>query len=122
MESELNAMCNDIFKVNEKIRFVGIIDQMGKLTAGEMKNGLQSLEGGDGSIRLYLGYAINNVLRRDFDNVFGKVHYTFSDREKIKLLTIPINNNILLVSMDRSADHVDLINKILDVVRNHVGL
>jgi len=115
-------MCNDIFKVNEKIRFVGIIDQMGKLTAGEMKNGLQSLEEGDGSIILYLGYAINNVLRRDFDNVFGKVVYTFSDREKIKLLTIPINNNILLVSMDRSADHVDLINKILDVVRNHVGL
>jgi len=24
--------------------------------------------------------------------------------------------------MDRSADHVDLINKILDVVRNQVGL
>jgi hypothetical protein len=122
MQSELNALCNGIFKVNEKIRFVGIIDQMGKLTAGDMKNGLQSLEGGDGSIRLYLGYAINNVLRRDFDSVFGKVLYTYSDREKIKLLTIPINNNILLVSMDKSADHVDLINKIMDVVRKHQGL
>ena len=115
-------MGNAIFKVNEKIRFVGIIDEMGKLTTGDMKSGLQSLEGGDGSIRLYLGYAINNVLRRDFDNVFGKVLYTFSDREKIKLLTIPINNKILLVSMDRSTDHVDLINKILDVVRKHVRL
>ena len=122
MQSELNAMGNAIFKVNEKIRFVGIIDEMGKLTTGDMKSGLQSLEGGDGSIRLYLGYAINNVLRRDFDNVFGKVLYTFSDREKIKLLTIPINNKILLVSMDRSTDHVDLINKILDVVRKHVRL
>ena len=122
MQSELNVMCNAIFKVNEKIRFVGIIDEMGKLTVGDMKSGLQSLEGGDGSIRLYLGYAINNVLRRDFDNVFGKVLYTFSDREKIKLLTIPINNKILLVSMDRSTDHVDLINKILDVVRKHVEL
>ena len=122
MQSELNAMCNAIFKVNEKIRFVGIIDEMGKLTTGDMKSGLQSLEGGDGSIRLYLGHAKNNVLRRDFDNVFGKVLYTFSDREKIKLLTIPINNKILLVSMDRSTDHVDLINKILDVVRKHVRL
>jgi hypothetical protein len=114
---ESSVLCNDIFEVNEKIRFVGIIDQMGNLIAGDMKNGLPSLERDDGSMRLYLGYAINNVLRRDFDNVFGKVLYTFSEREKIKLLTIPIDNNLLLVSMDISSDHVELINKIMDVVR-----
>jgi hypothetical protein len=90
---------------------------MGKLIAGDMKEGIPSLERGNGSIRLYLGYAINNVLRRDFDNVFGKVLYTFSEREKIKLLTIPIDDNLLLVSMDKSSDHVELIKKILDVVR-----
>jgi hypothetical protein len=113
---DFSVLCNDIFGINEKIRFVGIIDQMGNLIAGDMKNGLQSLERDDGSIRLYLGYAINNVLRRDFDNVFGKVLYTFSEREKIKLLTIPIDNNLLLVSMDTSSDHVELINKIQHVV------
>ena len=89
---------------------------MGNLIAGDMKNGLRSLERDDGSIRLYLGYAINNVLRRDFDNVFGKVLYTFSEREKIKLLTVPIDNNLLLVSMDISSDHVELIKKIQNVV------
>jgi hypothetical protein len=114
---DLSVLCNAIFEINEKIRFVGIIDQMGKLIAGDMKEGLPSLEKDDGSIRLYLGYAINNVLRRDFDNVFGKVVYTFSEREKIKLLTIPIDDNLLLVSMDKSSDHVELIKKILDVVR-----
>jgi hypothetical protein len=88
---------------------------MGNLIAGDMKNGLPSLERDDGSIRLYLGYAINNVLRRDFDNVFGKVLYTFSEREKISL-TVPIDNNLLLVSMDISSDHVELIKKIENVV------
>ena len=113
---DFSVICNDIFGINEKIRFVGIIDQMGNLIAGDMKNGLRSLERDDGSIRLYLGYAINNVLRRDFDNVFGKVLYTFSEREKIKLLTVPIDNNLLLVSMDISSDHVELIKKIHNVV------
>ena len=92
------------------------IRDRGNLIAGDMKNGLPSLERDEGSIRLYLGYAINNVLRRDFDNVFGKVLYTFSEREKIKLLTVPINNNLLLVSMDISSDHIELINKIQQVV------
>ena len=114
--SDLSKLCNGIFDIDEKIRFVGIIDEMGKLIAGDMKKGLPSLERDDGSIRLYLGYAINNILRRDFDNVFGKVHYTFSEREKIKLLTIPMDDNLLLVSMDISSDHDELIKKILNTV------
>ncbi len=117
MQHNLSELCNSIFEINEKIRFVGIIDQMGKLIGGDMKKGLPSLEKNDGSIRLYLGYAINNILRRDFDNVFGKVLYTFSERERIKLLTIPIDDNLLLVSMDKSTDHVELINKIIAVAK-----
>ena len=117
MQYDLSVLCNGIFEVDEKIRFVGIIDQMGKLVVGDMKKGLSSLERDEGSIRLYLGYAINNILRQDFDNVFGKVLYTFSEREKIKLLTIPMDNYLLLVSIDKLSDHVKLINKILDVVK-----
>ena len=118
MQSDLQALCNGIFDVDENIRFVGMIDQMGKLIVGDMKKDTPSLEKDDGSIRLYLGYAINNILRRDFDNVFGKVIYTFSEREKIKLLTIPIDENLLLVSIDKLADHDKLVNKILDVIKN----
>ena len=118
MQYDLPTLCNSIFEIDEKIRFVGMIDQMGKLIVGDMKKGTTSLEKNDGSIRLYLGYAINNILRRDFDNVFGKVLYTFSEREKIKLLTIPIEENLLLVSIDKLADHDKLINKILDAVKN----
>lgn len=114
--SGLSKLCNGIFDIDEKIRFVGIIDEMGKLIAGDMKKGLPSLERDDGSIRLYLGYAINNVLRRDFDSVFGKVLYTFSEREKIKLLTIPMDDNLLLVSMDISSNHAVLIEKILNTL------
>lgn len=117
MQYDLSVLCNGIFEVDEKIRFVGIIDQMGKLVVGNMKKGLPSLERDDGSIRLYLGYAINNILRRDFDNVFGKVLYTFSEREKIKLLTVPMDNYLLLVSIEKLSDHVKLINKIMDVVK-----
>ncbi|HSA72486.1 MAG TPA: DUF6659 family protein [Nitrososphaeraceae archaeon] len=112
----LSKLCNGILDIDEKIRFVGIIDEMGKLIAGDMKKGLSSLERDDGSIRLYLGYAINNVLRRDFDNVFGKVLYTFSERQKIKLLTIPMADNLLLVSMDISSNHAELIEKILNIL------
>jgi hypothetical protein len=44
MQHDLSALCNGIFEINEKIRFVGIIDLMGKLIVGDMKKGLLSLE------------------------------------------------------------------------------
>src|ERR1044071_8246425 len=121
MQYDLPALCSSIFEIDEKIRFVGMIDQMGKLIVGDMKKGTTSLEKDDGSVRLYLGYAINNILRRDFDNVFGKVLYTFSEREKIKLLTIPMKDNILLISMDISSDHTELIKKILSTLNKPTG-
>ena len=118
MQYDLNKLCNSIFNADDKIRFVGVINEMGQLIAGSMKKGLTSLERDDGALRLYLGYAINNALRRDFDHEFGKVFYTFSEREKIKLLSIPIDDDLLIISMERSSKHVILIDKILDIVRN----
>src|SRR4029078_3115533 len=119
--SDLAKICIGIFDIDGKIRFVGIIDEMGKLIVGEIKNGLSSLEKDDVSIRLYLGYAINNVLRRDFDSVFGKVLYTFSEREKITLLTIPMEHNLLLISIDISSYHNELIKKILNTLNKLTG-
>ena len=44
MQYDLPALCTRIFEVDEKIRFVGMIDHMGKLIAGDMKKGTPSLE------------------------------------------------------------------------------
>ena len=37
-------LCNDIFALSPKIRFVGVINKMGKLVAGGMRDGGNPLE------------------------------------------------------------------------------
>ena len=37
MQYELPALCDSIFDLDENIRFVGMIDEMGKLIVGDMK-------------------------------------------------------------------------------------
>lgn len=90
---------------------------MGGLIAGGMKEGIESLENEEKSIKLYLGYAFNNAVRQDFDPTFGKVLYTVSEREKLKLATFPFGENILLVSMSKQAFHLEIIDNILHILR-----
>lgn len=117
-QADINELCLRLVSLNAKIRFAGVIDRMGALSAGGMKDGIQSLEKEEESLKLYLGYAINNMMREDFDSIFGKVLYTISDREKIKLATFPLGENILLVSMSRDAAHDEVIQNILDILQH----
>ena len=39
MQYELPALCNSIFEVDENIRFVGMIDEMGKLDCRRHEKG-----------------------------------------------------------------------------------
>ncbi len=112
-----NDLCLRFLNLSGEIRFVGVIDRMGTLIAGGMKEGIESLEKEEESLKLYLGYAFNNAMRQDFDPTFGKVLYTVSEREKLKLATFPFDENILLVSMSKQAPHDEIIDNILDILR-----
>jgi len=114
----MNELCSRLLNLDPRIRFAGVIDRKGMLIAGGMKEGLQSLEKDEESLKLYLSYAINNIMREDFDSIFGKVLYTVSEREKIKLATFPLRHEILLISMSRDANHDDLNQDIFEILQS----
>ena len=102
----LDQLCNPIFTLDSTIRFVGIINKMGKLVAGGMKQGLKSMENNEKSLELYMEFVLKNEMNKDFDLEFGKTIYSFSEREKIKLASFPLDDNYLLrVSMDKDGAH-----------------
>lgn len=109
-------LCDTIFALDPSIRFAGVIDKMGNLVAGGMKKGIQPLEPKEERRKLYLEFALRNAMRQDFDSEYGKVIYTLSEREKIKITSFPMGENLVLVSVDKEGDHVGLIEKILKLV------
>lgn len=120
-ESYLNfeKLSNDIFSLSSAIRSVIVIDKMGKLVAGGMRQGVTSMEEKENSQKLYVEFALRSVMREEFDKEFGKTIYSFSEREKIKLASFPLNNdhNLLRISMEKEADHTKIIYNILKILR-----
>jgi hypothetical protein len=120
--SGLDQLCKKVFAIDPAIRFVGVIDRMGKLLAGGMREGLSPLESIKDMDKLYIEFALRNAMRKEFNVDFGETLYTFTEREKIKLATFPLkdrdhDDNFLLVSIERDKPHDKIISKILTVVR-----
>jgi hypothetical protein len=116
MKVDFKLMYDYILNLDSNIRFVGFIDDMGKLIYGGMRNGVISLEHETESIKLYMEYALINKIHADFDAMLGKVVYSLTIREKIKILTFPLENYIIRISLEIRADH----DKIVDLVLKYL--
>ena len=80
----LQELCEKIFLINKNIRFAGVITKMGRLVAGGMRPDIDSLEDREDSSKLYVQFALMTEMRKDFDDIFGKAIYSFTEREKIR--------------------------------------
>ncbi|MDQ4023843.1 MAG: hypothetical protein M3224_08995, partial [Thermoproteota archaeon] len=104
------------------IRSAAVIDKIGKLVAGGMRQGIKSLEDKEDSQKLYVEFALRSVMREDFDEEFGKTIYSFSEREKIKLASFPLDNHhILRVSIKKEEPRSDeIIDNILKIIGKNI--
>ena len=117
-DGRLQELCERIYTTNQAVRFAGVITKMGRLVAGGMRPDLESLEDKEGSSKLYVQFALMSEMRKDFDDIFGKAIYSFTEREKIKLASFPLDDNhILRVSIEKKEkDHAQIIQGILDII------
>jgi hypothetical protein len=112
-----DQLCNKVFGIDPAIRFAGVIDKMGKIVAGGMRKGVEPLESIKDMDKLYIELALRNAMRNEFNAEFGKTIYAFSERERIKLATFPLEkDSFLLVSIEKDKPHDKIISGILAIV------
>ena len=118
-DDNFQLLCDSVFSLSPSIRFAGVINKMGRLIAGGMRYGLESLENKDDSLKLFVQFALRSRLRKDYDYVFGKSIYNFTEREKIKLASFPLDDNLILrVSIVKEEkNHAQIIQKILEAIQ-----
>jgi uncharacterized protein DUF6659 len=112
--AHFQKLCESIFLLHSGIRFAGVIDKMGKLVAGGMREGLSAME--HDSAELYLVFALRSEMRKDFDKEFGKTLYSYSVRERVKLASFPLGQHVLRVSMETIVPHNKIIDAILKIL------
>ena len=117
---KFDRICDEIFALSPAVRSAIVIDKMGRLVAGGMRKGITSMEEKDDSQKLYVQFALRSVMREDFDEQFGRTVYSFSERERIKLASFPLDDQyIIRVSIEKEeSDHNTIIDNILKIISN----
>jgi hypothetical protein len=124
-EQRLDSLCSRIIEADKAIRFVGISNKMGNQIISRYRSGLTPLL----TPKEIEMFALQSVLRmntrKDYESKLGKPIYSFTLYQKIKRVTVTLENKeypILLASFDIEADHDNIIvNKLLPMI-NEEGL
>jgi len=110
---DYDKLCDFAKKTDSKIRFAGVINSRGRLIAGGMITSKKALEDEKKDEMLFMELALRVKMRSEFDNELGKVKFSLSFREKLIVMSFPIKNDVLLVSMERKTQFEKIAFKIL---------
>jgi len=109
-------LCTLVQKIDSKIRFAGVINSKGRLIAGGMVSSKKRLGDRKRDEMLYMELALRVKMRREFDDDLGKVKFSMSFREKLIVMSFPIKNDVLMVSMERKTQFENVAFEILKLV------
>ena len=109
--SSLEDACKKVLKM-PKIRFVGVLNNMGRKIAGSFRKGITSYLEDNEDHMMYVQLTFEYLMRKDFDKKLGPIDYIVSQRKKVVLISIPTRDYLVLISADRGADVLEIINEV----------
>jgi len=107
----LEYACRKILTL-PKIRFVGVLNNMGNKIAGSFKEGVTSFLPDKENRRMYVQLMLEYMMRKDFDEGLGSMDYIVSRRTNVTMISIPTKEYLVLISAERDVNTQDIIKQV----------
>jgi hypothetical protein len=102
------ATCGEILAISPRIRYAGIMNKFGRTLAGALRKGVVPLLKPDEARNEYFIEATRNQLRKNFEKSIGKTQYTFTENEKVKILTMSTEDHFFYFTMDKETPAAEM--------------
>src|SRR5918992_4483006 len=112
--------CSSILAVSPRIRYAGIMNKFGRTKAGGLRKGVVPLLKPDEARNEHFIEATRNQLRKNFEKSIGREEYTFTENEKVKIVTLSSQEHFYYITMDKETPTNEVM-KIIDDVKRFVG-
>jgi hypothetical protein len=115
---DYGKLCREILDLDPKIRFAGICDNTGETKFGGQREGVENLLSSEETKRSNLQALARWALRNTLSSKVGKGRYAMAEYEKVKRITIPLedNSHLLLITTEVNANHSRIIQQVLKLV------
>ena len=114
---DYEKLCYDVLNLDTKVRFVGVCDNTGEIKSGGLKDGIKSIltdeEIKNSNLISLERWRLHNKLA---DRI-GKARYAMEEYEKVKQITMPLEDeHLLLISTEVNADHGKIIESAIQLI------
>jgi hypothetical protein len=119
---DYQKLSNDILNLDPKVRFVGVCDNTGKIKNGGFRDGIKSILTDDEIKKSNLISLERWRLHNKLADRIGKARYAMEEYEKVKQITVPLEDeHLLLISTEVNADHGKIIESSIQlIISNYV--
>ncbi|MDH3192217.1 MAG: hypothetical protein OEM18_05980 [Nitrosopumilus sp.] len=107
---KLDNACTRLLE-EENIRHVGVINELGHLIAGGFKKGVDPLLTDEKVRMIYMQMQLDFNMRQEFDDILGPIDYIASRRTKQLIISVPIGENLVLITAEPNSDDKKIIKK-----------
>jgi len=82
------------------VEFVGLVTRNGRLIDQRTKNGLKFSE--EQKEMFFMSLTLYQSMQHDYDESFGAVKYTITERENLRIVSIPTGQDTLVIMVNGS--------------------
>src|ERR687884_1375078 len=112
---DYEKMYEDIMNIDAGIRLVTICDSHGRVVYSEHREGVKNLLTPEES-KESLDLAINSwKTRTKLAPKIGKGKYVLAEYERIKRITMPLDDHLLYITTEVHADHSNIIRRVSEI-------
>jgi hypothetical protein len=104
-----NKKCNLLLE-EPLVRFVGVINKMGRQIAGGYNKNVTPLVDEEDH-KISLEHALEIMITKDLDDSLGAIESIVTRRKKVTMITIPLENFSLLISTEKNANSEKIVKK-----------
>jgi hypothetical protein len=116
---DYDNLCKEILEQDVNIRFAGVCDDTGQIRYGGQRQGVNNLLSSEETKRSNLQALARWALRNSLAPKIGKGKYAVAEYEKLKRITVPLENyHLLLITTEVDADHQKIIDNVLQMTKS----
>ena len=105
---KLDKACLEL-SLDDNVRHVGVVNSLGHLVAGGQRKGIDSLLTEQEVKMLYMQMQLDFNMRQELNDILGPIDYIASRRKKLLVISVPIGENLVLITAEPNADDKQII-------------
>ena len=118
----LESLCDSIMKLNKSIQSVAVINNRGRVMEKFSRSKFTKRFLNHLNELFCMSCVLQISMGKDFDENYGPINYHISERSNLTIITFPLDENMILITANKSISPITLARKTITVINNHVQL